>query len=132
MPNRPIRGIVCVEAVGLLAAACVAVWLGTDANWELPLFAVLLVAAVIGDLTARDTAAARIKISTSFLAIITATVLLGATPGAVIGTVTILAGWLRFRYAPASLLNNLVTFAWFPLLTGAAFDAAVDASGVGD
>src|SRR3954452_15497427 len=130
MPNRPIRGVVCVEAVGLLAAACVAVWLGTDANWELLLFAVLLVAAVIGDLSARDTAAARIKISSSFLAIVTATVLLGATPGALIGTVTILAGWLRFRYSGTALLNNLFTFAWFPILSGSAFHAAVVSTGV--
>jgi putative nucleotidyltransferase with HDIG domain len=132
MPNRSIRGVVCLEVAGLVAAVAAGVLLAGQANWQLPLFAVLLVASVFGDLTARDTAAARIKISTSFLAIITATVLLGATPGAVLGTVTIVAGWLRFRYAPASLLNNLVTFAWFPLLTGAAFDAAVDASGVGD
>jgi putative nucleotidyltransferase with HDIG domain len=130
MPNRPIRGVVCVEAGGLLAAACAAVRLGSDANWELPLFAVLLVAAVIGDLTARDTAAARIKISSSFLAIVTATVLLGATPGALIGTVTILAGWLRFRYSGPALLNNLFTFAWFPILSGSAFHAAVVSTGV--
>jgi len=130
MPNRPIRGVVCLEAVGLLAAACVAVLLGPGANWELPLFGVLLVASVIGDLTARDTAATRIKISSSFLAIVTATVLLGATPGALIGTVTILAGWLRFRYTGSALLNNLFTFAWFPILSGSAFHAAVDATGV--
>jgi putative nucleotidyltransferase with HDIG domain len=118
--------------VGLVGAVAAGVLLAGQANWQLPLFTVLLVAAVIGDLTARDTAAARIKISSSFLAIVAATVLLGATPGAVIATVTILAGWLRFRYAPASLLNNLFTFAWFPLLMGAAFHAAVDASGVSD
>ena len=130
MPNRPIRGVVWVEAVGLIAAACVAVLLGPDANWELPLFGVLLVASVIGDLTARDTAATRIKISSSFLAIVTGTVLLGATPGALIGTVTILAGWVRFRYAGPALLNNLFTFAWFPIVSGSAFHAAADAAGV--
>lgn len=130
MPNRPIHRVVWLEVAGLLAAVAVAVWLGGEANWELPLFAVLLVAAVIGDLTARDTAAARIKISSSFLAIVTATVLLGATPGALIGTVTILTGWLRFRYAATGLLNNLVTFAWFPILSGSAFHATVDATGI--
>jgi putative nucleotidyltransferase with HDIG domain len=130
MPNRPIRGVIWLEAVGLIAAAVVAVLLSGQADWQLPLFAVLIVAAVIGDLTARDTAASRIKISSSFLAIVTATVLLGATPGALIGTVTILAGWLRFRYAASGLLNNLVTFAWFPILSGAAFHAVVDSTGV--
>jgi putative nucleotidyltransferase with HDIG domain len=128
--RRPIRGVICVEAVGLAAAGAVAVWLAPDANWDLPLFAVLLVASVIGDLTARDTAAARIKISSSFLAIVTATVLLGGTPGALIGTVTILAGWLRFRYTGTALLNNLFTFAWFPIASGTAFHATLDAAGI--
>src|SRR4051812_29685211 len=130
MPARPIRGVICAEAVGLLAAVAAAGLLAGKANWELPLLAVLLVAAVIGDLTAQDTAAARIKISSSFLAIVTATVLLGATPGALIGTVTILAGWLRFRYSGTALLNNLFTFAWFPILSGSAFHAAVVSTGV--
>lgn len=130
MPARPIRGVICVEAVGLLAAVAAAVLLAGEANWELPLFAVLLVAAVIGDLTAQDTAAARIKISSSFLAIVTAIVLLGATPAALIGTVTLLAGWLRFRYTAAALLNNLFAFAWFPILSWTAFHAVVNTAGV--
>ncbi|TMK76005.1 MAG: HD domain-containing protein, partial [Actinobacteria bacterium] len=130
MPARPIRGVICAEAVGLLGAVAAAVLLAGKANWELPLVAVLLVAAVIGDLTAQDTAAARIKISSSFLAIVTAIVLLGATPAALIGTVTILAGWLRFRYTGAALLNNLFAFAWFPILSWTAFQAVVSTTGV--
>jgi len=130
MPVRPTRRVVWLEAAALAAAVGVAAWLNADANWNLPLFAVLLVAAVIGDLTAQDTAASRIKISSSFLAIVTGTVLLGATPGALIATVTIVAGWLRFRYSATGLLNNLVTFAWFPLLSGAAFHASVEVGGI--
>ncbi len=130
MPDRPIRGVVLTEAAGLAAAVGVGVWLAPDANWDLPLFAVLLAAAVIGDLTARDTAAARIKISSSFLAIVAAIVLLGSTPAALIGIATIVAGWTRFRYPTISVLTNLATFAWFPLATGAAFHAAVTATGI--
>jgi putative nucleotidyltransferase with HDIG domain len=129
MPDRPTRRALWLQAAMLAAALPAAVWLNSESSWNLPLFLVLLVAAVIGDLTARDTAASRIKISTSFLAIVTSAVLLGAAPAALIATVTILAGWLRFRYSPTGLLNNLVTFAWFPLIGGAAFHASVTAVG---
>jgi putative nucleotidyltransferase with HDIG domain len=130
MLARPTRTVLWLEAAALAAAVGVAAWLNAQADWNLPLFAVLLVAAVIGDLTAQDTAASRIKISSSFLAIITAIVLLGATPGALIATVTMLAGWVRFRYSGGGLLINLVTFAWFPLVSGAAFHATVDAASI--
>lgn len=134
MPDRPTRRVLWLEAAALAAAIPVAVWLDHESDWNLPLFAVLLIAAVIGDLTALDTAAHRIKISSSFLAIVLATVLLGSTPGALIATVTILAGWARFRYSACGLLNNLVAFAWVPLLSGFAFRAGVDAvdAGSGD
>src|SRR5215211_2368232 len=130
MLGRPTRRVLGLEAAALAGAVPAAIWLNSESNWNLPLFAVLLVAAVIGDLTAQDTAASRIKISSSFLAIITATVLLGPTPGALIAAVTILAGWARFRYSGGGLLINVVTFTWFPLLTGAAFYATVEAAGI--
>jgi putative nucleotidyltransferase with HDIG domain len=71
------------------------------------------------------------SISSSFLTIVTATVFLGETPGAVIGVATIAAGWLRFRYARTTLLINLVTYAWFPLLSGIAFHASLQGFGIG-
>src|SRR4051794_6574848 len=131
MAERPSRRVIVAEVAALVAAVPVAIVEGADARWNPALLAVLLAAAVIGDLTARDTTASRIKVSSSFLAIVTAIVLLGATPAAIIAVVTILAGWLRFRYATTGLLINLVTFAWFPLLAGAVFHATVDAAGVG-
>jgi putative nucleotidyltransferase with HDIG domain len=85
---------------------------------------------VVGDLTAVDTPTSRMAISSSFLTIITATVFLGETPAALIGVVTILAGWIRFRYAPTVLLINVVTYAWFPLVSGIAFKQALEATAV--
>ena len=99
-----------------------ALWANRDTDWYLPLFGVLLAASVIGDLTAVDTPKSQVTISSSFLAITTAAVFLGETPAAVIGVTTIVAGWLRFRYAPPTLLINVVTYAWFPLLAGLAFE----------
>jgi putative nucleotidyltransferase with HDIG domain len=131
MPGRPSRRVVTLELAALAAALVVAVWRNGDSNWDLALFAILLATSVIGDLTAVDTPTSRVKISSSFLTIVTATVFLGETPAALIGVVTIGAGWLRFRYAPTILLINVVTYAWFPLLSGIAFTASLQGAGVG-
>jgi putative nucleotidyltransferase with HDIG domain len=131
MPGRPTRRVVTLELAALAAALVVAVWRNGDSNWDLALFAILLATSVIGDLTAVDTPTSRVKISSSFLTIVTATVFLGETPAALIGVVTIGAGWLRFRYAPTILLINVVTYAWFPLLSGIAFTASLQGAGIG-
>jgi putative nucleotidyltransferase with HDIG domain len=117
-----------LEAVALGVAVAVALWANLDSNWDLPLFAVLLTSSVVGELTALDAPARSGKISSSFLAIFVAMVLLGPTPAAVIGVTTILVGWLRYRYERASILINLVAYAWFPLLSGIGFHATLRAT----
>ena len=52
-------------------------------------------------------------------------------PAAAIGTVTMAVGWLRRREAAHYLLSNLVTYAWFPLIGGLFFHAAVRLTDVG-
>jgi putative nucleotidyltransferase with HDIG domain len=130
MPGRPTKRVIALELAALVAALVVAVWSNVDSNWDLALFGILLVTSVVGDLTAVHTPASRMSISSSFLTIVTATVFLGETPAALIGVVTILAGWIRFRYAPTTLLINVVTYAWFPLLSGIAYEHALHATGV--
>jgi putative nucleotidyltransferase with HDIG domain len=130
MPGRPSKRVVTLELAALVAALVVAVWRNGDSNWDLALLAILLATSVIGDLTAVDTPASRMAISSSFLTIVTATVFLGETPAALIGVATIGAGWLRFRYAPTVLLINLVTYAWFPLLSGIAFEVSLQGAGI--
>ena len=58
----------------------------------------------------------KVKISGSFLALVLAMVFLGGTPAAVIGVMTIFVGWLRWRDAWHYLLNNVLTYATFPLV----------------
>ncbi len=130
MPGRPSNRVVTLELAALAAAVAVAFWSNGESNWDLPLLGILLATSVVGDLTAVDTPTSRVKISSSFLTIVTATVFLGATPAALIGVATIFAGWLRFRYAATILLINLVTFAWFPLLSGIAFHASLQEIGI--
>ncbi len=83
----------------------------------------LLAFCVFSDLTAVETPS-RVLISGSFLALVVAMVLLGGTPAALIGVVTMLAGWLRWRESWDYLLNNVLTFAIFSLVGGIAFHAA--------
>src|SRR5919201_3533474 len=128
MSGRPSRRVIALEVAALAIAGAVAMGRNGYSNWDVSLLAVLLIAAVLGDLTAVDTPASRVKLSSSFLVIVIAVVFLGETPAAVVAVTSILAGWLRFRYSPTILLNNLVTYAWFPLLSGIAFDTAREAT----
>jgi putative nucleotidyltransferase with HDIG domain len=118
--NRPTGIVVVATVAGLAAVGATAVWQAPAGNWDLALFAVLLGFSVFSDLTAIETNS-RVKISGSFLALVLAMVFLGGTPAALIGVLTILAGWLRWRDAGHYLLNNLLTYALFPLATGIAF-----------
>jgi putative nucleotidyltransferase with HDIG domain len=130
-PNkRPPWRLLAFEWGSLLLAAVVAVATAGSADWNVGLFVVLTVCASLSDLAALDTASSRMKVSGSFLSLILAMVLLGGPPAAIVGVVSILVGWLRWRYSTAGLLNNLVAYAWFPLVGGLAFGAARDATGL--
>jgi putative nucleotidyltransferase with HDIG domain len=111
--------------VGLALVTATAIWRAPSANWDLPLFCILLGFSVFSDLTAISTTS-KVKISGSFLALVLAMVFLGGTPAAVIGVLTILAGWLRWRDEGHYLLNNLLTYATFPLVSGILFHEIVD------
>jgi len=127
--DRPTTIVIAAMFAGLGAAAAVCVWQAPHANWDPLLLSVLLAFSVFSDLTAVQ-AQARVKISGSFLALVVAMVLLGGPPAALIGVVTILAGWLRWRERWDYLLNNVVTFAAFPLAGGLAFESATAHWGV--
>lgn len=114
------QAVIAIQLVGLLAIAAVAGVTAPDANWNLSLLAVLLVFSLLSDLTAVSTSS-KVKISGSFLALVVAMVFLGGPPAALIGVVTILVGWLFSRTELHLLLNNLFTYAFFPLVCGYAF-----------
>jgi putative nucleotidyltransferase with HDIG domain len=119
--ERPTRLSQALLAAALIAAAIAAAWQAPNADWNLPLFAILLGFSVFSDVTAIETES-RLKISGSFLALVLAMVLLGGTSAALIGVVGILAGWLfRFREPLHDLLINLLTYVTFPLVVGVAF-----------
>jgi putative nucleotidyltransferase with HDIG domain len=127
--RRPTRMALVAMALGLVAAALVAALSAGSADWDLALFAVLCAFSVFSDLTAVTTES-RVKISGSFLALVVAMVFLGGAPAALIGVITILAGWARWRDEAHYLLNNLLTYAVFPLAGGIAFHEVTEAAGI--
>ncbi len=130
--ERAERRLLAVDGVLLAGAVALGIALAGRADWNLLLLGTLLAVALISDLTAVTTKNERIKLSASFLAIVTAIVFCGATPAALIACITIIGGWLRPRYAASLLVANLAIYAWFPLIAGMAFDRAVTASGTSD
>src|SRR3954465_5895555 len=130
----PGRGANVVMATALVAAVGVGLVGAGAANWDIPVFVALSAFAVVSDLWAIDTSANptgkdRLLMSGSFLALVVAMVLLGAVPAALIGLATIAIGHVRFAERWDLFANNLVAYAWFPLLGGIAFTAADQAIG---
>jgi putative nucleotidyltransferase with HDIG domain len=119
----------------VLLAAAVPVGMATagSASWDPVLLAAMFAFALASDLWAIETSAhatgkARLLMSGSFIALVVAMVLLGGAPAALIGAATIAVAHLRFGERRDLFLNNLVAYAWFPLLGGIVFDALAPAA----
>ncbi len=115
--------------VALAGVTVVAILWAPAANWNLALFAILLGFSAFSDVTSIETESS-LKISGSFLANVLAMVFLGGTPAALIGVISILAGWLRFRESWNFLLINLLTYMTFPLVVGIGFHEILSATGI--
>ncbi|HEX7278203.1 MAG TPA: HD-GYP domain-containing protein [Solirubrobacterales bacterium] len=127
--DRPTPRAIALQVGALVLIAAIAVYEAPQGNWDIGLLLVLFAFAAFSDLTAITTNA-QLKISGSFLALVLAMVFLGGPPAALVGVLTILVGWLRWRDEPHDLLNNLVTYATFPLAGGLAFNAIADSADV--
>jgi putative nucleotidyltransferase with HDIG domain len=115
--------------VALCVALAVAGWRAPEGNWDLVLLGVLMAFSIFSDLTAVRVESA-LDISGSFLALVVAMVFLGGTPAALIGVVTILVGWLRWRTEWQRLLDNVLVYTVFPLAGGIAFHHMIEATGL--
>jgi putative nucleotidyltransferase with HDIG domain len=124
--RRPSSLVITLNAAILVCAAIVSVLTSPDANWDLLTLGLLLVFAIASDLMAASIRSSKLKVSGSFLAIVVAMVLLGGAPAAVVGVLTIVAGWLKWREKPHYFLANLASYAAFPLACGLLFDLIRD------
>jgi len=125
--SRPRPSFVAAELGLLSAAVAIGVASAHTAHWKLGLLASLLALSVASDFLA-VTVRGRIRISGSFLALVLAMVFLGGAPAAAIGVATILVGRLRWHEPTQAFLNNLVTYASFPLAVGIGFHALSDSA----
>jgi diguanylate cyclase (GGDEF)-like protein len=120
-----------VQLLLLPAAAALVLFTPRESHWQLAPLLVIAIFTVVSDLTAVSLGSFRGWISGSFLGIVLAAILLGGGPAAVVGVLTILVGWLHSREPIRQFLNNLVCFAWFPLVTGLAFSACCSDLSIG-
>jgi putative nucleotidyltransferase with HDIG domain len=131
-PLRPGRRRAMVIGQSALLAVVVvsAALLSTESQWEPPAMVGLLAVLVLGsDFIVLD--AKRFRIGGSFLGIVLATALLGPAPAVLMGVASAAADALRSRPRGTYLLNNLVTYATFPLLGGIALQW-IDQAGIAE
>lgn len=118
------------SAIVVLGVALAAVaWQAPEGNWDLTLLGVLMVFSIFSELTAVRVESS-LDISGSFLALVVAMVFLGGTPAALIGIVTMLVGWLRWRTEWRRLIDNVLVYTVFPLAGGVAFHQVLTATGM--
>ena len=127
--ERPTRFTTAILAIALVVVIAAAVWQAPNADWDIALFSILLGFSAFSDVMSIETES-HLKISGNFLAIVLAIVFLGGTPAALIGIISILVGWLRFRESLPDFLVNALTFMTFPLVVGVAFHQIMDATGI--
>ena len=127
--GRPTPLSTALVAVGVVVVAAAAVWQASSANWELALLGTLLAFSIVSEVMSIETES-HLKISGSYLAMVPAMIFLGGTPAAVIGLISILIGWIRYRDNLHDLLVNIGTFITFPLVIGVGFHEIVTAAGI--
>lgn len=115
------RALLIFDCLAVAAAAFVCVLTAHEVTLNVGRLLVIMALTVTSDMIAVELPSSKIGVSGSFLGIVLAAVLLGGPAAALVGTVTIVAGWLRWRSALTRLLHNLVMYAWFPLLSGLLF-----------
>lgn len=120
-PLRPgrRRAMIVGQSVLLVVVLATAALVSTAEQWSSPALVGLLAVLVLGsDFIVLE--AKRFRIGGSFLGIVLAMAVLGPAPAVAMGVASATADAVRGRPRGTYLLNNLVTYATFPLLGGVA------------
>jgi len=128
--ERPATLPIATAQLTVFAAAAVFVALTADwYRWELWPLAIITALAIASDLAAVETGHSSMRISGSGVALVLAAVLLGGGPAAVVGVASVSVGWLR-RHPAQGFRNDLVAYAWCPLIAGLFFAGAVQIASI--
>jgi diguanylate cyclase (GGDEF)-like protein len=120
--------VATLHCAALAAAAAVVVLTTKSDRWDLTSLFLIAAFTIIGDLSSIETGSRKMRVSSSFLGLMLAAVLLGGGPAALVGALTICCGWFRSREAGHYFRNNLVTYVWMALLAGLFFHAVARAA----
>jgi diguanylate cyclase (GGDEF)-like protein len=120
-----------VQLAVLMVVALTAALTSSWDHWRVGLMLALTAFAVISSLTAADTASSRLQVDGSLAGVILAVVLLGGGPAALISSVGMVAVSIRNQTKPHIVLNNVATFACYPLVAGLFFSATTHLVSVG-
>jgi putative nucleotidyltransferase with HDIG domain len=117
--------MLCAETTAGISAITAAVALSRADEWNAPvLIALLLALAVAGDAFAINVTDRGLTVSGSFLSIVLAMALVGPTGAVAVGVVSALVDALRQRRSLDSLVNNVATYAVFPLAGALVIESA--------
>jgi diguanylate cyclase (GGDEF)-like protein len=125
-PAPVLAGQVVLTAALALAASATS-WVN---NWSWPLFAVIGVFTILGELTEVETGP-KLRVSGSFLGLVVAATVLGPGPGAALGAISTIVSWARHREAAHYFVNNLAAYTAFPLVAGIFFHETLRAGHLG-
>jgi len=115
------RALVIGQGVLLAVVVAVAVLVSDPEEWQ-PVELVGLLAVLVVGSDFMTLEAKRFRISGSFLGLVLAMALLGPAPAVAMGIASQLTDALRSRTRGILLLNNITTYATFPLLGGLALE----------
>jgi len=109
------------QGLALLGGLCAGVLLNRSGDWQpFQLFLVLLFSAALSECFRFETKG--FHVSTSFLAMVLAMVLLGPTPAMVVALTAILVNAISRRPQPRYIFTNVATFVSFPVIGGLFFE----------
>jgi len=130
VPERPPRQLnaghrraLIIGQSALLGTVAIIALLTSNAEQWSPIELVGLLAVLVIGSDFLTLEAKRFRISGSFLGLVLAMALLGPAPAAAMGVASAVTDAVRSRTRGILLLNNLATYATFPLIGGLCFDA---------
>ncbi len=115
------RAVTLFHGTALAVAVAVAVVTSSLSEWRVVPLILITASSGLSGLTYVETGSTKLKVSGSFLAVVLAAVLLGGGPASLVGVITIVCVMVRMRPAARYVRNNIVVFAWFPLVAGLFF-----------